>query len=102
MVNGEWKNGAALFSLFTNHQSPITLPAMLSPTTRIFLVRHGATVLTAEDRFAGATDVPLSALMRARACSWFRIRPRYGYCSARCLGSMRVAIATISIKGRAR
>lgn len=28
--------------------------------TRIFLVRHGATVLTAEDRFAGATDVPLS------------------------------------------
>ena len=28
--------------------------------TRIFLVRHGATVLTAEDRFAGATDVQLS------------------------------------------
>lgn len=28
--------------------------------TRIFLVRHGATTLTAEDRFAGATDVPLS------------------------------------------
>lgn len=28
--------------------------------TRIFLVRHGATVLTAEDRFAGATDVALS------------------------------------------
>lgn len=33
---------------------------MASPNTRIFLVRHGATVLTAEDRFAGATDVPLS------------------------------------------
>jgi len=34
----------------------------MSPTsnTRIFLVRHGATVLTAEDRFAGATDVELS------------------------------------------
>jgi len=34
----------------------------MSPTsnTRIFLVRHGATVLTAEDRFAGATDVQLS------------------------------------------
>ncbi len=30
------------------------------PTTRVFLVRHGATVLTAEDRFAGATDVLLS------------------------------------------
>src|SRR5204862_6773564 len=27
---------------------------------RIFLVRHGATVLTAEERFAGATDVELS------------------------------------------
>ena len=33
---------------------------MASPTTRIFLVRHGTTVLTAEDRFAGATDVQLS------------------------------------------
>jgi broad specificity phosphatase PhoE len=28
--------------------------------TRIFLIRHGATVLTAEDRFAGATEVELS------------------------------------------
>jgi probable phosphoglycerate mutase len=28
--------------------------------TRIFLIRHGATMLSAEDRFAGATDVPLS------------------------------------------
>ena len=28
--------------------------------SRIFLVRHGATVLTAEDRFAGATEVDLS------------------------------------------
>ena len=33
---------------------------MATPTTRIFLVRHGATVLTAEDRFAGATDVQLT------------------------------------------
>jgi probable phosphoglycerate mutase len=33
---------------------------MASTNTRIFLVRHGATLLTAEDRFAGATDVPLS------------------------------------------
>jgi len=30
------------------------------PPTRVFLVRHGATILTAEDRFAGATDIPLS------------------------------------------
>src|SRR5436190_14734964 len=29
-------------------------------STRIFLVRHGATIRTAEDRLAGATDVPLS------------------------------------------
>ena len=29
--------------------------------TRIYLVRHGATELTAEDRFAGSTNVPLSA-----------------------------------------
>lgn len=28
--------------------------------TRIYLIRHGATVLTAEDRFAGSTDVLLS------------------------------------------
>jgi broad specificity phosphatase PhoE len=28
--------------------------------TRVFIVRHGATILSAEDRFAGATDVPLS------------------------------------------
>ena len=28
--------------------------------TRLFLVRHGATELTAEARFSGATDVPLS------------------------------------------
>ena len=28
--------------------------------TRVFMVRHGATVVSAEDRFAGATDVELS------------------------------------------
>ncbi|EXI80297.1 MAG: Phosphoserine phosphatase 1 [Candidatus Accumulibacter sp. BA-94] len=28
--------------------------------TRIYLVRHGATDLTADDRFAGSSDVPLS------------------------------------------
>jgi len=34
--------------------------------TRLYLVRHGATELTAEDRFSGATDVPLSDLGRAQ------------------------------------
>src|SRR5882672_4882551 len=33
---------------------------MKSAVTRVFMVRHGATVLSAEDRFAGATDVALS------------------------------------------
>ena len=35
--------------------------------TRIFLIRHGATVLTREDRFAGATDVQLSDEGREQA-----------------------------------
>lgn len=35
--------------------------------TRVLLVRHGATVLSAEDRFAGATDVALSDLGRRQA-----------------------------------
>lgn len=34
--------------------------------TRIYLVRHGATGLTAEDRFAGSTEVPLSDEVRAQ------------------------------------
>src|SRR5881398_2435440 len=33
---------------------------MVTPATRVFMVRHGATVVSAEDRFAGATDVELS------------------------------------------
>ena len=36
-------------------------------TTRVLLIRHGATVLSAEDRFAGATDVELSEEGRAQA-----------------------------------
>lgn len=36
-------------------------------TTRIFLIRHGATTLTAEDRFAGSTDVQLSDEGREQA-----------------------------------
>jgi broad specificity phosphatase PhoE len=41
--------------------------AKTSPITRVFLIRHGATVLTAEDRFAGATDVQLSDEGREQA-----------------------------------
>jgi broad specificity phosphatase PhoE len=35
--------------------------------TRVFLIRHGATILSAEDRFAGETDVPLSDEGRQQA-----------------------------------
>ena len=36
-------------------------------TTRLFLARHGATTLSAEDRFAGSTDVELSDEGRQQA-----------------------------------
>jgi broad specificity phosphatase PhoE len=36
-------------------------------TTRIYLIRHGSTLLTTEDRFSGATDVALSDTGRAQA-----------------------------------
>ena len=36
-------------------------------TTRMFLVRHGATELSAEDRYAGSTDVELSDEGRGQA-----------------------------------
>lgn len=36
-------------------------------STRVFMVRHGATVLSAEDRFAGETDVALSDRGREQA-----------------------------------
>lgn len=36
-------------------------------TTRVYLIRHGATQLSAEDRFAGGTDVDLSAEGRWQA-----------------------------------
>ena len=36
-------------------------------TTRVMLVRHGATILSAEDRFAGASDVPLGDEGRMQA-----------------------------------
>ncbi len=43
--------------------------------TRIYLVRHGATDLTAEDRFAGSSDVPLSDEGRSQvACLAVRLK----------------------------
>jgi probable phosphoglycerate mutase len=44
--------------------------------TRIYLIRHGATVLTAEDRFAGSTQVSLSDEGRAQVSALAeRLRP---------------------------
>ncbi|HST29397.1 MAG TPA: histidine phosphatase family protein [Chthoniobacterales bacterium] len=40
---------------------------MKPSVTRVFMVRHGATVVNAEDRFAGATDVALSDEGREQA-----------------------------------
>ena len=37
--------------------------------TRLYLIRHGATMLTAEDRFAGATNVALSNEGRTQAAA---------------------------------
>ncbi len=42
-------------------------PLTMSTVTRLYLIRHGATVLTAEDRFAGATNVALSDEGRRQA-----------------------------------
>jgi broad specificity phosphatase PhoE len=40
---------------------------MIASVTRLFLVRHGATTASAEDRFAGAIDTPLSDEGRRQA-----------------------------------
>lgn len=41
-------------------------------TTRLYLIRHGATTLSAEDRFAGATEVDLSDEGRAQVAALAR------------------------------
>ena len=41
----------------------------MTERTRVFLVRHGATLLSAEDRFAGSTDVELSDEGRSQAAA---------------------------------
>ena len=42
-------------------------PADMSAATRLILVRHGETELTAQRRYSGRGDVPLSAIGRAQA-----------------------------------
>lgn len=53
----------------------------MSSNTRVFLVRHGATILSAEDRFAGATDVPLSDEGRAQVRRLAERLSREGVCA---------------------
>lgn len=57
--------------------------------TRVLLVRHGATVLSAEDRFAGETDVELSEEGREQA-----------RCLARRLTNEKIAAVYASPLGR--
>ncbi len=45
----------------------LNMQSMGVVNTRIFLIRHGSTTLTVEDRFAGATNVPLSDEGREQA-----------------------------------
>lgn len=65
-------------------------------TTRLFLIRHGATVLTAEDRFAGSTDVELSDIGRAQATALAR-RLADDQLTAVYASPLRRTVATASI-----
>ena len=68
-------------------------------TTRVYMVRHGATVLSAEDRFAGMTDVPLSDLGReqvgrlAERLSGARIAAVYASPMGRTMETARILAA---------
>ena len=68
--------------------------------TRLFLVRHGATTLSAEDRFAGSTDVPLSDEGRRQAAALAARLQRDPIAAAYC-SPMRRTIETASILAEA-
>ncbi|MCC7361272.1 MAG: histidine phosphatase family protein [Anaerolineales bacterium] len=69
-------------------------------TTRLYLVRHGATVLSAEDRFAGSTDVELSDEGRAQAAALGRRLADAGLVAAYCSPLRRtVETATLITHG---
>ncbi|MFN8598059.1 MAG: histidine phosphatase family protein [Anaerolineae bacterium] len=67
-------------------------------TTRVFLIRHGATTLSAEDRFAGATDVELSDEGRWQAKS-LAVRLSDDKISAVYCSPMKRTIETATIVG---
>jgi probable phosphoglycerate mutase len=68
-------------------------------TTRIYLIRHGATVLSAEDRFAGATDVDLSDEGRRQAEA-LAVRLSDDHITAVYCSPMRRTVETASIVAR--
>jgi broad specificity phosphatase PhoE len=68
-------------------------------TTRIYLIRHGATILSAEDRFAGATDVDLSAEGRRQAEA-LAVRLSDDHITAVYCSPMRRTIETATIVAR--
>ena len=49
---------------------------MASSATRVFMVRHGATIVSAEDRFAGETDVALEGLREISHGRWEQMTRR--------------------------
>ncbi len=69
-------------------------------TTRLFLVRHGATTLSAEDRFAGSTDVDLSDVGRAQAAALGRRLADDNIVAAYC-SPMRRTVETAALITRA-
>lgn len=70
------------------------------PTTRIFLVRHGATQLTAENRFSGAVGVDLSEEGRWQAAQLGE-RLRHEKISAVYASPLSRTMETAAIIGRA-
>ena len=68
-------------------------------TTRIYLIRHGATILSAEDRFAGATDVDLSDEGRRQAEA-LAVRLSDDHITAVYCSPMRRTIETATIVAR--
>jgi broad specificity phosphatase PhoE len=65
-------------------------------TTRLFLVRHGATTLSAEDRFAGSTDVNLSDEGRTQVAALGRRLAGDGIVAAYC-SPMRRTVETAAL-----
>jgi broad specificity phosphatase PhoE len=67
-------------------------------STRLFLIRHGATVLSAEDRFAGSTNVELSDIGRSQAEA-LALRLADDHITAVYASPLRRTLATAAIIG---